>query len=73
MYTPDNPVRDNHFHFRDYLIGHPETAAEYGRLKVTLADSHPNDRKSYSGDKRSFMKAVLSKAAKEFSPQGIPE
>ncbi len=66
VYTVDNPVRQHHLHFRDYLIGHPETAAEYARLKVTLADSHPNDRKSYSAGKRWFIKAVLAKAAAEF-------
>ncbi len=73
MYTPDNPVRDNHFHFRDYLIAHPGTAAEYADLKLALADTQPKDRRAYSGGKRSFIKAVLAKAAKEFSPQGIPE
>ena len=73
MYAVDNPVRHHHLHFRDYLIAHPETAAEYVRLKVTLADCHPNDRKSYSAGKRSFIKAVLAKAAEEFSPQSIPE
>ena len=72
MYSADNPVRQHHLHFRDYLIAHPETAAEYARLKVNLADSHPNDRKSYSAGKRSFIKAVLAKAAEEFNPQSIP-
>ena len=66
VYTLDSPIRQNHFHFRDYLIAHPETAAEYGRLKVSLADKHPNDRKSYSAGKRSFITEVLAKAAEEF-------
>lgn len=73
MYSAENPVRQHHLHFRDYLIGHPATAAEYGRLKVALADRHPNDRKSYSAGKRSFIKAVLAKAAAEFNLQSIPE
>ena len=73
MYAVDNPVRQHHFHFRDYLIAHPETAAEYGRLKTSLSNKHPDDRRSYSAGKRSFIKAVLAKAAKEFNPQSIPE
>ena len=66
MYTLDSPIRKNHFHFRDYLIAHPESAAEYARLKVALADKHPRDRKSYSAGKKSFIAEVLAFAAQEF-------
>ena len=66
MYTLDSPVRQNHFHFRDYLITNPVAADEYARLKLTLADKHPNDRASYSAGKRSFITKVLAKAAEEF-------
>ena len=66
MYTPDNPVGQHHLHFRDYLIAHPVAADEYARLKLTLADKHPNDRASYSAGKRSFIAKVLAKAAEEF-------
>ena len=66
MYAVDNPVRQHHLHFRDYLIAHPETAAEYAKLKVALSNRHPNDRKSYSAGKRSFITGVLAKAAQEF-------
>ena len=66
MYTIDSPIRQNHFHFRDYLIAHPETAAEYARLKVSLADKHLNDRQSYSAGKRSTITDVLAKATEEF-------
>ena len=48
MYTLDSPIRQNHIHFRDYLIAHPVAADEYARLKLTLADKHPNDRASYT-------------------------
>ena len=65
MYAVDNPVRQHHLHFRDFLIAHPETAAEYAKLKIALSGKHPNDRKSYSAGKRSFITAVLAKAAQE--------
>ena len=66
MYTADNPVRQHHLHFRDYLIAHPEITADYAELKVALSDRYPNDRKSYSAGKRSFISEVLAKAAQEF-------
>ncbi len=65
MYTLDSPHQGEQLLFRDYLIAHPEAAAEYARLKLTLADSHPDDRASYSAGKRSFITGVLAKAAEE--------
>ena len=55
----------DHFLFRDYLIAHPEVAAEYARLKLALAGKHSDDRTSYSTGKRSFIRAVIAKAAEE--------
>ena len=66
VYAVDNPVRQHHLHFRDYLIAHPEAAAEYARLKVALSNRHPKDRKSYSAGKKSFIAGVLAMAAQEF-------
>ena len=65
MYTLDSPIWQNHFWFRDCLIANPEVAAEYARLKLNLADKHPDDRASYSAGKRSFITGVLAKAAQE--------
>ncbi len=65
MYTLDSPVVQNHFAFRDYLIAHPEVAAEYAQLKLTLADRHSDDRAAYSEGKRSFIREALAKAARE--------
>ena len=65
MYAVDNPVRQHHLDFRDYLIAHPEIADGYAKLKVALSNRHPNDRKSYSAGKRSFITGVLAKAAQE--------
>ena len=66
MYTRGSPIWHNQFRFRDYLIAHPEEIARYARLKLTLADKHPNDRASYSAAKNSFITEVLAKAAEEF-------
>lgn len=66
MYSAENPVRQHHLHFRDYLIAHPETAAKYARLKTFLSNRHPNDRRLYSAGKRSFITGVLTMAAQEF-------
>ncbi len=65
MYAVDSPVRQNHFLFRDYLIAHPRAAAEYARLKLALAERHPDDRTAYSAGKRSFITEVLARAAEE--------
>ena len=65
MYTLDSPIMRNHFAFRDYLITDPDDAAKYARLKLTLADKHPDDRASYSAGKKSFITGVLAKAAQE--------
>ena len=66
MYTLDSPIAQNHLAFREYLIAQPKLAAEYMQLKFSLADRHPDDRASYSRGKRSFIRAVLAKAAGEF-------
>ena len=66
MYTIDNPIRRNHFAFRDYLIAHPEVAAEYAHLKLALAGKHSDDRTSYSAGKGTFIREVLAKADEEF-------
>ncbi len=65
MYTLDSPILRNHFMFRDYLIAHPELAAEYAQLKLALAAKHSDDRTSYSTGKRSFIGEVIAKAARE--------
>ena len=65
MYTLDSPIWQNHFWFRDCLIANPDDAAEYARLKLTLADKHPDDRASYSAGKKSFITGMLAKAAQE--------
>ena len=48
--------------FRDYLIGHPETAREYGALKIRLAADFPGDRVAYTRGKTEFVERVTEQA-----------
>jgi GrpB-like predicted nucleotidyltransferase (UPF0157 family) len=48
--------------FRDYLIEHPETAAEYQALKLSLAKMFPNDREAYTKAKTDFILKVTEEA-----------
>lgn len=45
--------------FRDYLLRHPETAAEYGELKQRLAEQYSTDIRAYSAGKDAFIQDVL--------------
>lgn len=47
---------------RDYLIAHPETAREYGRLKTELAAAYPNDRVAYTNGKTAFIQRITAEA-----------
>jgi GrpB-like predicted nucleotidyltransferase (UPF0157 family) len=69
VYAVNSPVWREHFHFRDYLIAHPEDAKEYADLKLALAERYPMDRPSYTAGKASFVQGVLEKAATELHAQ----
>ena len=45
-------------YFRDYLIQHPEIAAEYAELKKELAKKYKNDREGYTDAKTDFVKKI---------------
>lgn len=45
-------------YFRDYLIAHPETTAEYAALKSKLKDSFEHDRDGYTDAKGEFIRAI---------------
>ncbi len=51
-----------HLIFRDYLIAHPERAAEYGQLKQALAQRLGEDREAYTEAKAEFVEAILREA-----------
>jgi GrpB-like predicted nucleotidyltransferase (UPF0157 family) len=51
--------------FRDWLMAHPEVAAEYGRLKRRLAADFAHDRVRYTDEKTAFITAVTEQARLE--------
>jgi GrpB-like predicted nucleotidyltransferase (UPF0157 family)/GNAT superfamily N-acetyltransferase len=52
-------------YFRDYLIAHPETAAEYAELKVKLHKNLEHDRDGYTYAKTAFIREVTQKAKED--------
>lgn len=75
-YTPDG-FADEVFHlhirrrgdndelyFRDYLNDHPETAKEYEKMKLELAEKYEHDRDAYTGAKTDFIRRQTEEAKK---------
>lgn len=56
----------NELYFRDYLIEYPETAKEYGKLKLQLWKRFEHDRDGYTEAKRDFILSVTDKARKKY-------
>lgn len=52
-------------YFRDYLVSHPDAAAEYGRLKQELARQYRHDRDGYTDAKGEFVRKVTALAREE--------
>jgi GrpB-like predicted nucleotidyltransferase (UPF0157 family) len=52
-----------HVAFRDHLLAHPESKAEYLALKRELARRHPTDRRAYGEGKETFIRRILALAA----------
>ena len=61
----DGPDWQNQILFRDYLRQHPEVAAEYGRLKIKLAQQHRTDREANLYGKAPFIENVLQLTRQE--------
>ena len=59
------PDWENQILFRDYLIAHPEAAAQYSALKRDLAAQYPHDREAYTEAKAPFIEHVLRLARAE--------
>jgi len=60
-------------YFRDYLLSHPETAAEYAALKLSLKDRFEHDRDGYTEAKGEFIRRITQLARREFSGRYLPE
>lgn len=56
------PGDPDELYFRDYLIAHPEAAAEYAALKHRLFKDYEHDRDGYTEAKGAFIKEVTRKA-----------
>jgi GrpB-like predicted nucleotidyltransferase (UPF0157 family) len=52
-------------YFRDYLLAHPKTAEEYGRLKLELKQKYEHDRDAYTNAKTEFIKRITALAREE--------
>ncbi len=48
--------------FRDYLILHPEIAAEYTVLRMRLVKLHPHNRQAYTKGKTEFITRITEEA-----------
>ena len=59
---PANPRWTDHLRFRDYLRGHPGTAAAYADLKKSLAQQFGEDIGAYRDAKDDFVRDVLARA-----------
>jgi GrpB-like predicted nucleotidyltransferase (UPF0157 family) len=55
--------------FRDWLIAHPDVAAEYAALKGMLAERHPGDRTAYTEGKTEFVVRVTEEAKRAAAAQ----
>lgn len=53
--------------FRDYLNAHPDVAAEYEKLKLSLWKAHEHDRDAYTEGKTAFVKK-WTEEAKRLAP-----
>jgi GrpB-like predicted nucleotidyltransferase (UPF0157 family) len=53
------PDWENQILFRDYMLAHPGTAAQYTALKRDLAAQYPHDREAYTDAKAPFIEHVL--------------
>lgn len=49
-------------YFRDYLLAHPETAKEYGELKLKLKKQYEHDRDGYTDAKTDFIQRIINLA-----------
>lgn len=53
-------------YFRDYLNDHPERAAEYEKLKLSIWKAYEHDRDGYTAAKTEFVQTVMEKAKKMY-------
>lgn len=62
IWEEDSPEIDKHLIFRDYLIKNPDEFRRYEALKLSLAQTFPKDRASYTLSKDDLIRELLQKA-----------
>ncbi len=62
IWEEDSPEIDKRLIFRDYLIKNPDEARRYEALKLSLAQTFPKDRASYTVSKDNLIRELLQKA-----------
>lgn len=59
-------------YFRDYLIDHPDVAAQYGNLKLKLGKEYEHDRDGYTAAKTEFIRRYTDTAKLEYAGRYMP-
>lgn len=62
----------NELYFRDYLKKYPETAKQYGELKIKLKEKFEHNRDAYTAAKTEFILKFTSLAKAEFAGRYTP-
>jgi GrpB-like predicted nucleotidyltransferase (UPF0157 family) len=62
FYANGSPHARRQIAFRDYLIAHPEVAADYAAEKRRARELYPDDSHAYSNEKGAWIRAVETKA-----------
>lgn len=57
-----NSEIQRHILFRDYMLAHPDDAADYEKLKEKLAAKFPNRSGDYTEGKSDFIQRIVKKA-----------
>lgn len=65
MFEQGSPEWAAHLLFRDYLVRHPQTAAQYADLKLKLAEQYRAEREKYTNAKGPFIREVIALAREE--------
>lgn len=63
VYAVGNAEIQRHLNFRDYLIAHPQRAAEYSRLKLQLVEQNQRIGQNYQDGKTEFIRHTDALAA----------
>ncbi|MEM5775946.1 MAG: GrpB family protein, partial [Anaerolineaceae bacterium] len=65
LFELGSPEWQAHILFRDYLIAHPQAAAQYEQLKQELAARFRTEREKYTDGKAEFIRGVVELAKQE--------